>query len=307
MAWITVVVVRSGPPFLSGSLDRRMPLSPILNEIWNSTIEIPDQGVGIPGRRQQSGCQSLEGGTPMTEKPVVGIELYSVFGDEEIHPERQSQVRPGGTPFPDKAKLPAERAQGHHSGPPAALSYREFQLKGRAITLYRQIIRTFPGRNRKVAVRRRCLSNMRFVVLLAMMLVAASGAANAQYHSNGKVPPREQLDGMVADTIQAYNNALQPNDFTAFHSWVSTRAQEALTAEKMREMSKPLRDRKVNLVVLKGRKPTYAREPEIVEEGGTSKLRVQAVYKIKETITVKLQYVTEKQLWRLLTIDVSLE
>jgi lipopolysaccharide biosynthesis protein len=147
---------------------------------------------------------------------------------------------------------------------------------------------------------------MRFVIILAIQLVAASGAANAQYRSNGKVPPREQLDAMVADTTQAYNNALQRRDFTFFHSWVSTKAQQMFTAEKMLALSKPLTDRKVNLVVLKGRKPTYAREPEIVEEGGMSVLRVKAVYKIKETVTVRLQYVTEKQLWRLLTIDVSL-
>lgn len=180
-------------------------------------------------------------------------------------------------------------------------------LGGRVAILYHQSMRTFLGRNRKLAARERCSSKMRFALILAMVWVAASGAAHAQYHSNGKVPPRQQLDAMVADSIQAYNNGLHRKDFTAFHSWVSTKAQQMFTAEKMLELSKPLIDRKVNLVVLKGRKPTYAREPEIVEEGGMSVLRVKAVYKIKETITVKLQYVTEKQLWRLLTIDVSLE
>ncbi len=178
---------------------------------------------------------------------------------------------------------------------------------GRVATLHHPIIRTFLGGNRKLAWRERRFSNMRFVIILAMILVAAGGTADAQYHSNGKVPPREQLDAMVTDTIQAYNNALQRKDFTAFHSWVSTKAQQMLPAEKMLELSKPLIDRKVNLVVLKTRKPTYPREPEIVEAADMAVLRVKAVYKIKETITVMLQYTTEKQLWRLLTIDVRLE
>jgi len=169
-----------------------------------------------------------------------------------------------------------------------------------------QSIETFPTGNGQLAELEPRLSRLRVVSLMAL-LVTVSGAGYAQYHSTGSVPPREQLDAMVADTLQAYNNGLQQKNFTAFHTWVSTKAQQVFSAEKMLELNKPLIDRKVNLVVLRGRKPTYVRAPEIVEEGGMSVLSVKAVYKIKETVTAKLQYVTEKQLWRLLTIDVSLE
>jgi hypothetical protein len=160
-----------------------------------------------------------------------------------------------------------------------------------------------PGQKDRIAH----YSRTRRFIALAMLLLTASGAANAQYRSNGQVPPREQLTAMVTDTVQAYNNALQQKDFTAFHSWVSGKAQQLFTAQKMLEVSKPLTDRKVNLAVLKNRTPSYPKEPEIVTDGGLAMLRVTAVYKIKETITVNLQYVVEKQLWRLLTIDVRLE
>jgi hypothetical protein len=179
-------------------------------------------------------------------------------------------------------------------------------LRDRVATLCHIRARTFLGRICKPRATR-CVSNLQIVLVLALLLFVTAGVANAQYHSNSKVPPTEQLDAMVNDTIQAYNNALQQKDFKAFHSWVSTKTQQMFTVEKMLETSKPLTDRKVNLAVLKGRKPTYPREPEIVNEGGMSVLRVKAVFKIKETVTAKLQYVTEKQLWRLLTIDVSLE
>lgn len=157
----------------------------------------------------------------------------------------------------------------------------------------------------------------RALPIVALLFVTAVAPALAQskiYAANGKLPTQTQLNLMLEDTMARFDKAVKSNNFDAFLAWSSTPTRDRFkTGAEFGKVFQPFVKAKADLSVLvkvprafpnvtlekpkaKGSKP-QANRPAAGEL-----LNVEARYTLKTIVTVNLQYLSEKGLWRLVSI-----
>lgn len=122
--------------------------------------------------------------------------------------------------------------------------------------------------------------------------------------SNGEVPSEAELDTLVGETMENFNSAVQSGDFLAFHSSVSEKWQEQITAEKLAQTFDPFVKQKRDLSPKAGETPTYSPKPTIDKNG---LLVVNGTYPNADDKTTQfnLTYLKEGSEWKLFGIRVN--
>lgn len=126
------------------------------------------------------------------------------------------------------------------------------------------------------------------------------------YSADGKVPPTEQLNAMVNDTMLAFDEAVHKKDFSALRDQMAKPMQEKHTAAELLDAFRGFVDKGADLSDLKGKTPTYPTPPTIEDSQFGKMLNVEAAYELKnESVKAAITYIEENGKWRLGPIKVN--
>lgn len=156
-------------------------------------------------------------------------------------------------------------------------------------------------------------------LVLAVLFISMLTPALAQskiYAANGKIPPLPQLNLMLEDTIRRFDKAVKANNFDALVAWSSTPTRDRFkSGAAFGEPFQPFVQARADLSVLVTAPRSYPKvtlqKPKLKEgktrpnpSGVGELLDIEARYNLKSTITLNLQYLSEKGLWRLVTLRI---
>ncbi|MCA1659987.1 MAG: hypothetical protein LC642_05550 [Verrucomicrobiaceae bacterium] len=137
----------------------------------------------------------------------------------------------------------------------------------------------------------------RFFASLTLALVAACSARAAT------VPPAQELRTLVDDSIVAFNQAVQTQDFTGFHKRISKVWQEQITPAQLKERFQVFIEQKIDLSFTKAVQPAFLEPPAIDSDGV---LTLEGRYPTEPyQVDFRFQYVQEKSAWRLLGVKLN--
>jgi hypothetical protein len=126
------------------------------------------------------------------------------------------------------------------------------------------------------------------------------------------MPSEEDIEALVRDTLSQFNDAIESEDFSDFHSNTSKDFQATYTAAQMKTTFQGFIDKKsqVNPILnqVSDLTPDYTTEPNVTTEKGYKLLNIDGNYATSPSKTsFELQYELEKKVWKLLKIRVKFQ
>lgn len=141
---------------------------------------------------------------------------------------------------------------------------------------------------------------MRRMLIPCLLLV--SFVAHAQTPA---VPSEKELKALTAESLQAFNKAIQAKDFTSFHKYISALWREQITPAKLKSIFQTFIDQEIDLAPITNLEPVFDRPASIDSD---EVLVVQGRYATTPSaVQFRLKYVNEKSAWRLVGIKVDVK
>ena len=138
---------------------------------------------------------------------------------------------------------------------------------------------------------------MRKFLLVCLLLVPLAAAAQK------KAPPEKELKAMTLQSLTAFNKAVQDQDFTSFHGYISALWRKEITPDKLATIFRPFVEQKIDLAPLIGIDPVFS-QPAKVDSDGI--LTVQGTYpSTPNKVDFRLKYLYEQNAWKLAGIKVD--
>lgn len=120
-----------------------------------------------------------------------------------------------------------------------------------------------------------------------------------------QAPPQPELERLVLETLESFNNALQLKSFQAFHHNASKPLREQLSAGQLQQKFQQFIDRKIDISYI-GDSKVIIETPPVIDEDGV--LSVVGRYPTKPTqVEFDLDYLYEEGQWRVIGIHVTAE
>jgi hypothetical protein len=131
--------------------------------------------------------------------------------------------------------------------------------------------------------------------------VPASGVAASSGET--KMPPDTELRALALDSLLAFNDAVQTNDFTRFHQQISAAWQEQITPAKLAEVFHDFVVKQINIAGIKNVQPIFNEPPQVDSNG---LLVISGYYPTKPArVVFRLKYIYEHPNWKLFGIKVN--
>ncbi|HEV3410434.1 MAG TPA: hypothetical protein VG095_09070 [Chthoniobacterales bacterium] len=132
-------------------------------------------------------------------------------------------------------------------------------------------------------------------LILGFVLARSSSAAT--------MPPAQELRTLVHESLLAFNQAVQAQDFTAFHQRISNTWQKQITPAQLRESFKVFVDQRIDLSFIGASQPAFLEPPAIDDEGV---LTLEGRYPTEPyQVDFRLHFLQEKSAWRLLGVKLN--
>ncbi|HEX8237399.1 MAG TPA: hypothetical protein VF600_15670 [Abditibacteriaceae bacterium] len=123
-------------------------------------------------------------------------------------------------------------------------------------------------------------------------------------NSQGAVPSQDQMRQLARDTLLLFNNAVQKDDFAAFHATVATEFAAQFSPQQMRRAFGSFIDHKTNIRAIENESAVLQPGPSI-DEGGV--LTLAGYFPVQPLpVYFRNRYVREDAQWKLLSIDVQI-
>ena len=142
---------------------------------------------------------------------------------------------------------------------------------------------------------------------------ANSGSANTSTSDSDddRMPGKELLDALVAETTADFNYAITVNDFSKMYAKASSDFKNTYTEEEFKNTFKDFVQKKrvISPILAKAvdMEPEFSPEPYIRTEQGLSILVVNGKYATKPVpVTFEYEYVKRNDEWKLLKLIVKL-
>jgi len=123
--------------------------------------------------------------------------------------------------------------------------------------------------------------------------------------SKNEIPGGDEMQDMVKKTLLDFNDSLQKEDFTDFHSKISRFWQKQTSPEKLKSSFQGFIDGNADLSPIRPMTARFTKGPETTRSLGMKTLEVNGEYPTSPiTSTFELKYIAEGKEWKLAGIQV---
>lgn len=120
-----------------------------------------------------------------------------------------------------------------------------------------------------------------------------------------ELPPDEELQTLVEESLLDFNAAVQAKDFGSFHDKISALWQGQITAEQLQEIFQVFIDSEIDIAPIEQLTPEFSEPPAITPEGT---LEVVGFYPTQPSrVSFELTYCYEDPAWKLAGIQVNVK
>lgn len=124
--------------------------------------------------------------------------------------------------------------------------------------------------------------------------------------STGKMPSDEQLQEMARETVLDFNDAIQSEDFTAFHSKISKPFQKQASPERFKQVFAEFLNNNIDFKEVEDLTAEFSPAPALGKESGYNVLSLNGSYATTPRRTkFELKYIPEGKEWKLIFIRIS--
>lgn len=117
------------------------------------------------------------------------------------------------------------------------------------------------------------------------------------------VPSSEETEKLTHDSLLAFNQAVQTQDFTAFYGQTAKLWQDQTKPAELKKIFQTFIDQKIDLAPVIQTEPTFSKPPEIDKDGVLS---IEGRYPSKPIAAdFRLKYISEGGVWKLIGIEVN--
>lgn len=133
----------------------------------------------------------------------------------------------------------------------------------------------------------------------------AEAAPKADDPATPALPTTDEQLALVKDTLSAFAQSVNADDFSILHATLATPFQQQVSAEQLGESFAEFVEEQVDLSLLDSLTPELAPQSGLDEDGA---LRLEGSFPTEPSkVGFKLRYVSEADQWRLLQINVKVE
>jgi len=124
--------------------------------------------------------------------------------------------------------------------------------------------------------------------------------------STGKMPSDAQLQEMARETVLDFNDAIQSEDFTAFHSKISKPFQKQASPERFKQVFAEFLNNNIDFKEVEDLTAEFSPAPALGKESGYNVLSLNGSYATTPRRTkFELKYIPEGKEWKLIFIRIS--
>lgn len=124
--------------------------------------------------------------------------------------------------------------------------------------------------------------------------------------STGKLPSDAQLQEMARETVLDFNDAIQSEDFTAFHSKISKPFQKQASPERFKQVFAEFLNNNIDFKEVEDLTAEFSPAPALGKESGYNVLSLNGSYATTPRRTkFELKYIPEGKEWKLIFIRIS--
>ncbi|MCD9187613.1 MAG: hypothetical protein LUM44_14435 [Pyrinomonadaceae bacterium] len=124
--------------------------------------------------------------------------------------------------------------------------------------------------------------------------------------STGKLPSDAQLQELARETVLDFNDAIQSEDFTAFHSKISKPFQKQASPERFKQVFAEFLNNNINFSEVDDLEAEFSPAPAVGKESGYKVLSLNGSYATTPRRTkFELKYIPEGKEWKLIFIRIS--
>lgn len=124
--------------------------------------------------------------------------------------------------------------------------------------------------------------------------------------STGKLPSDAQLQEMARETVLDFNDAIQSEDFTSFHSKISKPFQKQASPERFKQVFAEFLNNNIDFKEVSDLQAEFSPAPALGKESGYNVLSLNGSYATTPRRTkFELKYIPEGKEWKLIFIRIS--
>lgn len=124
--------------------------------------------------------------------------------------------------------------------------------------------------------------------------------------STGKMPSEAQLQELARETVLDFNDAIQSEDFTAFHSKISKPFQKQASPERFKQVFAEFLNNNIDFKEVEDLTAEFSPAPALGKESGYNVLSLNGSYATSPRRTkFELKYIPEGKEWKLIFIRIS--
>lgn len=124
--------------------------------------------------------------------------------------------------------------------------------------------------------------------------------------STGKLPSDAQLQEMARETVLDFNDAIQSQDFTSFHSKISKPFQKQASPDRFKQVFAEFLNNNIDFKEVEDLTAEFSPAPALGKESGYNVLSMNGSYATSPRRTkFELKYIPEGKEWKLIFIRIS--
>ena len=140
---------------------------------------------------------------------------------------------------------------------------------------------------------------VRMLAVTALMLMAS--LAQAQ----NKVPSERGLEALVKATLLTFNDANVTGNYAVFHAKLSKPFRDQFPPEKLAEIFKEFRDKRIDFDIIAAKRPISTEEPKISDNGV---LAIKGYFDTTPSrVNYDLAFVMSDGEWKLIKVNVDVK
>ena len=141
----------------------------------------------------------------------------------------------------------------------------------------------------------------RWVLAIALVLGASIPSALAQV----KVPGAELQEVLIKASLLSFNDANVTGNYTVFHAKLSKPFRDQFTPEKLAQVFKEFRDKRIDFDIIAAKRPVSIEEPKISDNGVLS---IKGFFETTPSrVNYDLAFVMSDGEWKLIKVDVDVK
>jgi hypothetical protein len=139
----------------------------------------------------------------------------------------------------------------------------------------------------------------------AFAIALVVGALISPTLAQQKVPGAEHQEALVKASLLSFNDANVTGNYAVFHAKLSKPFRDQFPPEKLAEIFKEFRDKRIDFDIIVAKKPIITEEPKI---SGNGVLSIKGYFDTTPTrVNYDLAFVRSEGEWKLIKVDVDVK